>query len=112
MSAPALRWGVLGAGGIASVFTEAVTRYTQSAVVAVGSRDQERADEFAARHDNVSYFPAYEMATVYQPMLGRSYFEDGRENFHVNKRTVKFIMNHFFKWYAPSEPLEPFETEE
>jgi hypothetical protein len=45
-------------------------------------------------------------------MLGRSYFEDGRENFHVNKRTVKFIMNHFFKWYAPSEPLEPFETEE
>jgi hypothetical protein len=70
------------------------------------------ADEFVARHDNVTYFPAYEMATVYQPMLGRSYFEDGRENFHVNKRTVKFIMNHFFKWYAPGEPLEPFETEE
>ena len=42
MSAPALRWGVLGAGGIASVFTEAVTRYTQSAVVAVGSRAQAR----------------------------------------------------------------------
>jgi hypothetical protein len=67
------------------------------------------ADEFAARHDNVFYFPAYEMATVYQPLTGRTYFADGRENFHVNKRTVKFIMNHFFRWYAPAEPFEPFE---
>lgn len=50
MSAPALRWGVLGAGGIASVFTEAVTQHTQSQMVAVGSRAQDRADEFAARH--------------------------------------------------------------
>ena len=49
-SAPALRWGILGAGGIASVFTEAVTRHTRSEVVAVGSRAQDRADEFAARH--------------------------------------------------------------
>lgn len=49
-SAPAVRWGILGAGGIASVFTEAVTAHTQSAVVAVGSRAQGRADEFAARH--------------------------------------------------------------
>lgn len=49
-SAPTLRWGVLGAGGIASVFTEAVTQHTQSAVVAVGSRAQDRADQFAARH--------------------------------------------------------------
>jgi len=70
------------------------------------------ADEFVARHANVTYFPAYEMATVYQPMLGRSYFEAGRENFHVNKATVKFIMNHFYKWYAPTEPFEPFETED
>jgi hypothetical protein len=64
------------------------------------------ADEFAARHDNVTYFPAYEMATVYQPLLGRSYFAEGRENFHVDRSTVKFIMNHFFNWYAPSEKLE------
>jgi hypothetical protein len=70
------------------------------------------ADEFVSRHDNVFYFPAYEMATIYQPLTGCSYFANGRENFHVNKRTVKFIMNHFFKWYAPAEPFEPFETEE
>jgi hypothetical protein len=52
------------------------------------------------------------MATVYQPLTGRTYFADGRENFHVNKRTVKFIMNHFFRWYAPSEPFEPFDVSE
>jgi hypothetical protein len=69
-------------------------------------------DEFVSRHDNVSYFPAFEMATIYQPLTGRTFFADGRENFHVNKRTVKFIMNHFFKWYAPSEPFEPFGEEE
>jgi hypothetical protein len=70
------------------------------------------ADEFAARHENVVYFPAFEMATVYQPLTGRTYFAEGRENFHVNKRTVKFIMNHFFKWYAPTEPFDPFDSEE
>jgi hypothetical protein len=67
------------------------------------------ADEFVSRHDNTFYFPAYEMATVYQPLTGRTYFAEGRENFHVNKRTVKFIMNHFFNWYAPSEAFESFE---
>ncbi len=70
------------------------------------------ADEFAAAHDNVFYFPAFEMATIYQPLLGRGFFAGDRENFHVNKPTVKFIMNHFFKWYAPSEPFTPFDEGE
>ena len=60
-------------------------------------------DEFTARHENVFYFPAFEMATIYQPLSGRTYFVDGRENFHVNKGTVKFIMRHFFKFYSKSE---------
>jgi hypothetical protein len=58
------------------------------------------ADEFAANHDNVFYFPAFEMATIYQPLIGRSMFSDGKENFHVNKKTVEFIMDHFFKFYT------------
>ena len=49
-SAPALRWGILGAGGIAGVFTDSVTRHTASEVVAVGSREQDRAEAFADRH--------------------------------------------------------------
>jgi len=58
------------------------------------------ADEFVGRHDNVFYFPAFEMATIYQPMSGLTHFADGRENYHVNKPTVKFIMRHFFKFYS------------
>ena len=62
------------------------------------------ADEFAVRHENVFYFPAFEMATIYQPLSGRTYFSDGRQNFHVNKPTVKFIMKHFFNFYAKARP--------
>lgn len=58
------------------------------------------ADEFAASHPNVYYFPAYEMATIYRPMIGQSIFTEGRENFHVNKDTVEFIMESFFAWYT------------
>jgi hypothetical protein len=57
------------------------------------------ADEFTALHDNVHYFPAFEMATIYSMIMGRSYFAQGKENFHVNQETVAFIMDHFFKFY-------------
>ncbi len=60
------------------------------------------ADELCTHHDNVFYFPAYEMATIYQPLSGRTHFSDGRENYHVNKPTVKFIMRHFFEYYSGS----------
>ena len=56
-------------------------------------------DEFTVRHDNVFYFPAFEMATIYQPLNGQSCFAEGRENYHINKPTVKFIMRHFFNYY-------------
>ena len=58
------------------------------------------ADEFTVRHENVYYFPAFEMATIYRPMMGKAIFAEGKENFHVNKQTVKFIMEHFFKFYV------------
>ncbi|BDZ41446.1 dehydrogenase [Paraoerskovia sediminicola] len=48
--APAVRWGVLGAGGIAQVFTGSVRRGTRSTVVAVGSRDRAKAQAFADEH--------------------------------------------------------------
>ena len=50
MEAPAIRWGVLGPGGIANVFADAVHEGTRSQVVAVGSRSLDRAREFADRH--------------------------------------------------------------
>jgi hypothetical protein len=58
------------------------------------------ADEFADRHDNVFYFPAFEMATIYRPILGKPFFATGRENFHVNPETIEFIMDEFFRFYG------------
>lgn len=55
------------------------------------------ADEFVSRHDNVFYFPAYEMATIYRPIMSQSIFTEGRENFHVNRDVVNFIMEQFFR---------------
>lgn len=58
------------------------------------------ADEFTARHDNVYYFPAFEMATIYRPIMNRPIFAKGKENFHVNAETVQFIMEQFFRFYS------------
>lgn len=44
---PVLRWGILGPGLIARAFTETVLRNTTQRIVAVGSRDAERARSFA-----------------------------------------------------------------
>lgn len=48
--APALRWGILGAGGIASVFATDVPARSSGRIVAVASRDHARAQAFADAH--------------------------------------------------------------
>ena len=48
--APPIRWGIIGAGHIASRFVTAVQQHTQGQVVAVGSRNRERGAAFAAAH--------------------------------------------------------------
>lgn len=48
--APPLRWGILGAGGIARTFAHQVPTYSSGRVVAVGSRDGDRAAAFAEEH--------------------------------------------------------------
>lgn len=48
--APAVRWGILGAGWIAGSFAEAVTSATASTVRAVGSRSAAKARAFADAH--------------------------------------------------------------
>jgi predicted dehydrogenase len=58
-SAPPLRWGVLGPGGIAGAFTSAVHRHTASRVVAVGSRSADRAGQFAAAHGIPTPYGSY-----------------------------------------------------
>lgn len=48
--APPLNWGILAPGGIAATFLTSVREATRQRFVAVGSRSQERAAAFAARH--------------------------------------------------------------
>ncbi|RPJ54633.1 MAG: GSCFA family protein [Dehalococcoidia bacterium] len=57
-------------------------------------------DEFVSRHDNVFYFPAFEMAVTYRVILGKPLFTEGREPFHVNRETVDFIMDNFFRMFS------------
>jgi predicted dehydrogenase len=47
--APVLRWGIMGPGWIAERFIESVRAHTRQDIVAVGSRNKERAEEFASR---------------------------------------------------------------
>ncbi len=47
---PRLRWGILAPGGIAGVFADTLHRNTDQRIVAVGSRNAERAAAFATRH--------------------------------------------------------------
>lgn len=58
------------------------------------------ADEFVCNHDDVFYFPSYEIATSYMMMMNKSCFVEGKENFHINRETVELIMDHFFKYFA------------
>lgn len=49
-SAPPLRWGILGPGGIAGAFAWSVNEFTAGELVAVGSRVVERAERFAQEY--------------------------------------------------------------
>ncbi|YAL82456.1 Gfo/Idh/MocA family protein [Dermacoccaceae bacterium W4C1] len=60
MTAPTLRWGVLGAGGIARSFCDALRTGTTQQVVAVGSRSAERAQAFAAETGVPRAYGSYE----------------------------------------------------
>src|SRR4051812_42181571 len=51
MEAPALRWGVIGAGWIADVFARSVHGHTRSRVQAIASRDAHRGHVYAGRFD-------------------------------------------------------------
>lgn len=46
-SAPPIRWGILGTGGIASAMVDAMQKNSRQEIVAVGSRTAERAQAFA-----------------------------------------------------------------
>jgi predicted dehydrogenase len=58
--APPLRWGILAPGVIANDFVDALRAHTRQQVVAVGSRNLDRAAAFAAQHGFERAYGSYE----------------------------------------------------
>lgn len=59
-----IRWGVIGTGGIASSFADDLQLLPDASLVAVGSRRQVSADEFADRHDVPHRHASYDALAV------------------------------------------------
>jgi predicted dehydrogenase len=60
MTAPAVRWGILGPGGIARQFAAGLREGTRQQIAAVGSRDLHRAAAFADEFGAGRAYGAYE----------------------------------------------------
>ncbi len=82
MDAPAYRWGILGAGGIARKLADAVTNHTASSVVAVAAASsQERAQAFADEMDVPTAYGTYE-ELVADPDVDIVYVATTHNNHH------------------------------
>jgi predicted dehydrogenase len=55
-----IRWGILGCGNIANKFAGDLVWVEDAELLAVGSRDQKKASEFAIRHESKLAFGSYE----------------------------------------------------
>lgn len=60
LECPPARWGILGPGGIARHFVADAREATACEITAVGSRDQARAEAFAAAHGIPHAYGSYE----------------------------------------------------
>jgi predicted dehydrogenase len=60
LAAPALRWGIIGPGRIASAFADSLAAHTRQRIVAVGSRSIDTALNFAKRFDGCHAVGSYE----------------------------------------------------
>ncbi|WP_430868305.1 Gfo/Idh/MocA family protein [Demequina aurantiaca] len=82
MSAPAYRWGILGAGGIARKLADAVTNHTASEVVAVAAGSSlERAQAFADEMSIPKAYGSYE-ELVADPDIDIVYVATTHNNHH------------------------------
>jgi predicted dehydrogenase len=60
MTAPAIRWGVLGAGGIAATVGADIAGTPGNVLAAVAARDADRAAAFATRHGAARSYGSYD----------------------------------------------------
>src|SRR3954451_15929763 len=67
-----IRWGIIGTGSIAGKFAEGLTSLLDAEVVAVGSRSQAKADDFARRFNVIHRHASYE-ALINDPEVDAVY---------------------------------------
>src|SRR5919202_3006750 len=126
-----VRFGVIGTGGIAATFTDDLQLLPDAEVVAVGSRSQQSADEFAAAHGVERAHPTYEglltdgeVAVVYvatphpwhhpvamqalaggKPVLVEKPFtmtgDEAQDVADAARRTGTFCMEAMWAWFNP-----------
>jgi predicted dehydrogenase len=80
-----IRWGIIGTGKIASNFTGDLALLDDTAVVAVGSRQQQTADEFADRFDIPHRHASYD-ALVADPDVDAVYVSTPHPGHHAAAR--------------------------
>ena len=83
LDAPPLRWGILGTGWIAERFIAAMHKHTRQRLVAVGSRAEERAQQFASRFDVDRAHGSYE-ALVSDDAVDIVYVATPHSEHHAN----------------------------
>ncbi|HHU74765.1 MAG TPA: Gfo/Idh/MocA family oxidoreductase [Clostridiales bacterium] len=89
-----IRWGIIGTGNISSTFAKAVTSLEGAKLVAVASRSQERANEFAEKFHIEKAYGSYqelaldpELDVVYIGTPHTEHFSNARECI-INKKAV------------------------
>lgn len=85
MSAPIRRWGVLAPGWIAQQFAAALRRGTRQEIVAVGSRNLDRARAFAAECGAAVAYGSYE-ELVHDPQVDIVYVASPHSEHHRQAR--------------------------
>lgn len=63
-----IRWGIIGCGKIAAKMAEAINQSAEGTLLAVGSRNKEKASAFAERHGAQNSYDSYE-ALVQDPAI-------------------------------------------
>jgi len=103
---PTLRWAVLAPGAIASAFASSLRTFTDQRIVAVGSRDLERAERFARAHGADRYYGSYE-AAVADPDVDIVYIAAP----HTEHRPLALLAIAAGKHVLIEKPMAPSERE-
>jgi predicted dehydrogenase len=85
MAAPPLRWGILAPGWIAQQFADALRRGTRQEIVAVGSRNIDRARTFADNHGAPAAYGSYQ-ELVHDPGVDIVYIASPHSEHHRQAR--------------------------